>query len=330
MKNSLEVLCNDFIRNRDQIKEVFGWEDAYMYPVCAMVFTSHRHMADEDVLKQCRKILKEKTSVFSNFRTTARLVMTSMMAVAINPEEMLEHALQVYDLLKEHFYGSPYLPVTAMMIAEQEKPQRYEMVATRAHTIYERMKKEHPFLTSGEDSVFAAMLALSEKSDEQIITEIENCYSLLKKQFSAGNAVQSLSHVLTLINGNTEEKCAKTIALFQALKEENCKYGTGYELATLGVLAMLPVEQQLLVQEIKEVDVYLAKQKGYGVFGIGKKQRLMHAGMICASEYTSLGTDTAMSHAAISGTISLIVAQQAAMCAAIAASSAAAASSASS
>lgn len=80
--------------------------------------------------------------------------------------------------------------------------------------------------------------------------------------------------------------------------------------------------------DIMEADDFLAGQKGYGFFGIGKKQRLMHAGMIVTSDY--LDQSGAMQAAAIGGTISLIAAQQAAMCAAIVVSSAAAASSASS
>ena len=77
-----------------------------------------------------------------------------------------------------------------------------------------------------------------------------------------------------------------------------------------------------------EVDDFLSGQKGYGFFGLGRKQRLMHAGMLVTSDY--IGRSDAMNTAAIGGTISLIAAQQAAMCAAIAAASAAAASSGSS
>lgn len=330
MKESMQSLCDNFIQNRDQIKEVFHWEDAYMYPVCAMVYTDQRQTVNESALKRSREILKDRTSVFSSFRSTARLVMTCMMAVSPDPEDKLNRAMQVYDLLKEYFWSSEYLPVAAMMIEEQVSQEQYGTVAARAHAIYTRMKKEHPFLTSGENSVLAAILAFSDQTDEQIIMEMEKSYELLCREFSAGNAVQSLSHVLTLAEGSADGKCEKKIAFYQAHKDAGCKYGTSYELATLGILALLPVEQQTLVQEIKEVDEYLASQKSYGLFGIGRKQRLMHAGMIVTSEYMESGSKTVMHSAAISGTISLIVAQQAAMCAAIAASSAAAASSASS
>ena len=107
------------------------------------------------------------------------------------------------------------------------------------------------------------------------------------------------------------------------MKARGYKYGTDYELATLGILALLPTDSGTIMTDIMEVDDFLS-QKGYGFFGIGRKQRIMHAGMIVASDYT--GQSDAMHTVAIGGTISLIAAQQAAMCAAIAASSAAAAS----
>lgn len=327
MRDSLIKLCKNFIDNRDAIKSSFGWESVYIYPVCAAVFTDKRQSADIEKMKRCRDILKEQTGVFSNFRGTGKLVMISMMAVDANPEKKLKNSLQVYDALKERFFSSQYLPVASMTIADMEEPERYNEIAARTRHIYNLMKQEHPFLTSGEDSVFASLLALSGLTDEQVIQETEQCYEILKSNFFSGNAVQSLSHVLALGEGRPEEKCQRTMALYQGLKEKGYKYGTGYELATLGVLALLPAEQPQICQDIMEVDDYLSGQKGYGVLGVGKKQRLMHAAMLVSSDYIGQSGNQTMSSAAIGGTISLIAAQQAAMCAAIAASSAAAAGS---
>lgn len=328
MRGSLSALCGSFIENRDTIKAAFGLESSYLYPVCAAVFTDRHKRADVERLRECRKLLKAQTGVFSNFRSTAKLTMVAMMAVDSDPEGKLGRALQVHEALKEYFFGSQYLPVASMLIADAVKPARYDEIAARTRHIYDLMKQEHPILTSSEDSVFAAMLALSQLTDEQVVSETEACYRLLKAKFFSGNAVQSLSHVLALSEGEAEEKCRATIELFQSLKERGYKYGTDYELATLGVLAMLPADQSAVMEDMMEVDDFLSGQKGYGFFGLGRKQRLMHAGMLVTSDY--IGRSDAMNTAAIGGTISLIAAQQAAMCAAIAAASAAAASSSSS
>ncbi|MGN0400381.1 MAG: DUF4003 family protein [Blautia sp.] len=324
MRTSLEALCGNFIENRDIVKAVFAWENSYLYPVCAAIFTDKRRKADPAKLEYCKNLLKSQTGVFSNFRSTAKLAMISMLAVDREPEGKLDRALQVYNELKGYFWGSQYLPVASMMIASMVEPARYQEVAFRTRHIYNLMKSEHPFLTSGEDSVFAAMLALSVLTDEQIVEETETCYRLIKPEFFSGNAVQSLSHVLALGEGRAEEKCRATLELFHGLKARGYKYGTDYELATLGILALLPTDLDSVMTDIMEVDDFLSRQKGYGFFGIGRKQRLMHAGMIVTSDYTSQSDN--MHTAAIGGTISMIAAQQAAMCAAIAASSAAAAS----
>lgn len=165
------------------------------------------------------------------------------------------------------------------------------------------------------------MLALSEKSDRELIYEIEACYQQLKPNFFSSNAVQSLSHVLALGQGTIDDKCGRTMQLFDGLKEAGYKYGTSYELPTLGVLALSDGPKDKMIQEIVEINNWLSEQKGFGFFSsVTAKQRLMYAGIVTQLEYINTN---AMQSTAVNSTISLIVAQQAAMCAAIAASTAA-------
>lgn len=328
MRATLAAQCSRFIENRDIVKSTFKWDSSYMYPICAAIIADKGMRADPERLKNCRDLLKEHTGVFSDFRSTAKLAMIAMMSVDTNPAAKLKHTVEVYDRLKEHFWGSGYLPVASMVISDMVDPGYYKEMAAHTRHIYEMLKSKHPFLTSAEDSVFSAMLAVSRKTDERIVSETEACYSYLKPHFFSGNAVQSLSHVLALCEGSAEEKSVATLNLFNELKAKGYKYGTGYELATLGIMAMLPVGRESLMQDLIEVDGYLATQKGYGFFGLGRKQRLMHAGIIVTSDY--LKDNRTMHHTATHSTLALIAAQQAAMCAAIAAANAAAASSANS
>ena len=321
MRTSLKSLCNSFVESRDTIKETFFWGSSYIYPVAAAVFVDKRVTADRERLEMCGDVLKENTGFFSNFRNYIKLPMVSMMAVSSDPEDKLKKALSVYESLKQHFFSSNYLPLASMTISDFVEPIHYEAVAKRTRRIYDLMKQEHPFLTSGEDSVFAALLALSNDSDEQIVLNTEQCFDILKPQFFSSNAVQSLSHVLALCEGSAELKCGRAMELFYKLKDQGYKYGTGYELATLGVLAMLPADLDTIADDIVQVAEYLAGQRGYGILGMTKRQRLMHAGMIVTSDY--LDQNASMQAAAVSSTISLIIAQQTAMCAAIAAANAA-------
>ncbi len=338
MRETLQDRCRLFVENRDKIKKAFAWDSPYLYPMCASIYTAKNREADTERMKECKTLLRQKTRLFSNFRGTAQMANVTMLALAEDPARKLEQMLEVYEALKGEFTGSVYLTVAAAAIADWEGPSQYGTIAARTRTIYNVMKKNHPLLTSKEDSAFAALLALSALEDAQIERETESCYALLKPHFFSGNAVQSLSHVLALGEGSPEAKCRKVMELYDYIKEKGQSYGTGYELATLGVLALLDSSAARLGEEILEVNTFLKSQKGFGVFGIGAKQRLMYAAMLTMyenmAEALPAGEDgsgaLAMRTTALNGVLSLVIAQQAAICAAAAtASTTAAASSAS-
>lgn len=330
MRDTLRQRCELFLRNREIIRSEFRWESAYLYPLCASIFTAKGREADGASMQECRRLLRERTGFFSKFRTVAQTAIVSLLALESDPEQKLNNALAAYEALKEKFYSSYYLPMAAMVVSDLGKPEQFPEIAARARNIYELMKAEHPFLTSGEDSTFAVLLAFSEREDRQIIEETERCYELLKPEVFSGNAVQSLSHVLALGRGSAELKCRRCLELLEALRESRHAFGTGYELPALGSLALVDVGIQVLVREIGEVDEFLKSQKGFGSFGIGSKQRVMYAGMLVSGDYLDDSNDLSLNAAAINGTIALIAAQQAAICAAVAASSAAAAAASSS
>lgn len=322
MNEQTRLRCELFIENKERIKSVFGWDSSLLHLACALIYTAKDKRADESTLQFCKELLKQRAGVFSNFRSTARLPIISMMAVSGSPERTLENGLEVYELLKRSFWGSVYLPTAAMIIAQLANPNEYERIAARTRVLYERMKAEHPFLTSGEDSALCALMALSDKSDDNLIHDMETCYGILKPNFFSGNAVQSLSHILALCDGQVEEKSERTMTFFNQLKAAGHKYGTEYELPTLGVLAMTDGDADEIIREIIEIDTWLSSQNGFGFFsGVGKKHRLMHAGSLAQKDFAQ---NTAMETATVNSAISMILAQEAATCAAIAASASAA------
>lgn len=82
-----------------------------------------------------------------------------------------------------------------------------------------------------------------------------------------------------------KKNAAGTLLLYDRLKERGYKYGTDYELPTLGVLAVSESDLMEIVTEMTDTDDFLAKQKGLGNWSIGRKQRLMYTGMLVQGEY---------------------------------------------
>ncbi|MBE5947694.1 MAG: DUF4003 family protein [Lachnospiraceae bacterium] len=320
MRESLTTKCERFIRNRDVIKANFKWDSVYIVPVCASELTGKNIEADSERLLQCKKLVDENTGVFSSFRGNVKLPIITKLAQDDYPAQKLENTKKIYEILKKYFWGSQYLTLVATILADMVYVDEADRYAARGKRIYELMKKEHPFLTSGEDGVFAVLMAFSEKEDSELIADMEACYDILKGQFSSSNSVQSLSHVLALSEGTPEEKCKKVFTLNQELKNAGRKYGTYYELAVLGAVSLVSDDMKALAEDMLSVDSFLANQKGYGFFGIDKKTRLMHAAMLVAGDYSK---ESNTGTAAITGTLAMIAAQQAAMCAVIASSAAA-------
>ncbi|MBP3268232.1 MAG: DUF4003 family protein, partial [Ruminococcus sp.] len=186
--------------------------------------------------------------------------------------------------------------------------------------IYDKMKKEHPFLTSSEDNVMAGFMAFSEKSDQQLIDEAEQCYDLLRKKFSDKNAVQTVSHILAMTKGSPEDKVNRLCRMFDMLADAGHKFGKHYELSTLAAVSIIEADEKELVDNITDIDSQLSGQKGYGVLSLDKKTRLMHSAMLTADLYG--GSDN--TQAAVSASaLAMIAAEEAAICAAIVATTAA-------
>ena len=330
MNSRLLSICERYIKNRDIIKAAFPGENDYIHPVCASIFTGKEAVADVDTIKNYHKLLKEKVGAFSYLRGASKAVTVSMLSIDEDPVKRLDSTINAYASLKNHFPSGNYLPLAATILSGEAEESSFDDIATRAREIYDLMRKEHPFLTSEEDVVYALLFAFSSERNADTITEIERIYKIAKEKFHSLNAVQALSHVLALCDGRADEKFERTAALFDVLKANKLKYGTDYELATLGVLAMLPATVEEILADMKDVNDFLITQKGYGkFFGFSKNIRLMHASMIVSTYRLGDTGNTVGAAAAVSAQMAIaaqqaaiIAAQNAALCSIMAANSA--------
>ena len=319
MKNTNQI-TTDFIENRDIIKKAIKLESSYIYPVAANVFCAAGVKADADRLSTCKDIIKKNAGFASYLKGDVLPVFTAKLSVSADPEAMFENVMNMYGILKNHFSRSEYLALLAALLAEKTSTEEADRIAARGRAIYDKMKKEHPFLTSSEDNVMAGFMAFSEKSDQQLIDEAEQCYDLLRKKFSDKNAVQTVSHILAMTNGSPEDKVNRMCRMFDMLADAGHKFGKHYELSTLAAVSIIEADEKELVDNIIDIDSQLSGQKGYGVLSLDKKTRLMHAAMLTADLYgDSENTQAAVSASALA----MIAAEEAAICAAIVATTAA-------
>lgn len=310
MRETLQQKCDLLAENYDVIRKDFKWEFEIMSIVAANVYTNAGIAADTEKMKECREILKQKKGAFSELRGMAELALLAKMAIDRNPEGFLDEVIGVYDKIRKgKVFTSSYMVLCAMIICEQHKVGQADEVIKKMKVIMKKMEKEHPILTGSEDMPLATVMALMNADADDMITEMEACYDILKKKFPLHkDAVQGLCQVLSLSGSGTEEKCTKAAAIYDALKKKNVKYGKSTELAALGALVDLDLEVDEIADEIREVSELLKKHKGFGNLSLGKEYRAMFAALLVAQEYAEQNVVT--DAPAIGSALALIVAEE--------------------
>lgn len=327
MKDTLRNKCDLFVDNYNALMKKFKWNYAINTRLGALLYMMENRVVDIDAINRCGKVIKENTGVFSQFKDTTKFMTSVMLSLQMDPEAMLKGVVSVYDAMKkEGFHSSPYLVLAAISIALQSDPYNYQRLIISTKNYYDAMKVEHKFITSSDDYGFAALLAMTDKSVYQAVSEMENCYRILKEDFSYSNAVQSLSHVLTFSEEDAASKCKRVVDLYQALKMRKCKFGTGIELSFLGVTALLQEDIQKLADEIAETKEYLKSKKSFGYWSISATERIMFAVAMVCDDYLNDAKKNTMEMTLANNIAGIVLAQQMATMAAASGAAAAAAS----
>lgn len=301
MNSNLINQCDLFLDNYKAIDLAFAWEGNMMALAAASVFTENNVRVTDESLSRFRDLLKSKTSIFSDYRSNVKVPMICKMALSPDPEGYFAQVDHVYRILnKKKVFGSEYRILAAISICDHVSPDEYESIIEKTNTIYASMKENHPFLTSDEDVTFAAMLAIS-GIDPAVLTEkMGSAYAILKKSFSDRNALQSLSHVLSLYQGSMEDICQKVVTIYNLLKEQKHRFSSDIKLVSLGVLALTDADPQIITENIIEVDEYLKDHRGLGNFVLGATERRMFAAQLVLSQYhqaTPIAGDSLLSNA---------------------------------
>ncbi len=275
MDRQIESKCLELVENFHTLKKGNRMEYTEMLLACAELYMAAGREPDLDRLKECKKLLKSRAGLFSNFRGMDELLVRCKMALSADPERYFDDLEQEYRRLKTFFSGEQTV-LAAMILAEQSGA---ETLTEKTKRIYKEMQSAHPWLTSENDLPFAALMAVSGTDADAVYAQAEEIYTILKKNLRADrDTLQMLSHVLAIRDGRAEAKCEKVCALAKGLKAARRSLGWGSRLAILGLLADSGLPTDALVERICETDAFLKQYKPFrGLFGVGGQCRRMFA-----------------------------------------------------
>ncbi|MEJ8302644.1 DUF4003 family protein [Saccharibacillus sacchari] len=269
--NRLQLL----VSNTQTIKKEFAWQNISISRLAAMLYAAEDKAADPSALRNVHDLIKESTGAFSIFRGTLSVGIAAMLSLTDDPQGGLEDTLQTYEQMKAHkFKPSDHLAMAAYEIARHAKPEQREDAIRRAKIFYDGMKENHRFLTSYDDYVFAAMLGLSDLEPEPALKQMEQLYAELKPELRVSNGLQSLTQLLVL-GGADWNAASRLHQLREAFKQRKIRTDRDYTLPSLGLLALLPLDIQVIADEIEANIAYVREQKGYGAWSITDRELLL-------------------------------------------------------
>lgn len=317
MNSELEKKLELFVENKQMLEKAFTFEYGLNHLISSLLLTGNDKIADIEKIKESRKILATKASVFSSLRDNMEMVVITKMSLANNPEGYIDDVLEVYNkILGKRVIEYYSFILAAMTIVDLGKKSDADRIIAKSWDILARMKKEHPILADEYDITFTILLAMTDKDIDTIISEMEQCYTYIKKTLKISadsNSIQSLCELIILSEGDLTEKCDKAAVIFDAFKERKMKYGSYYEFASIGALIGLDVPTGELVDTIIEVAEEMKKNKGFGSLSLENRTRLMFAAMLVTeniSEKKDPIYEYAVNGVAVNSSIAMIVAEE--------------------
>ena len=235
MNNRLQQICEGFVDNGRVIRENFVWNDTYLYPLISMMYTLNNRKVNTIDLRDCKGLIIKESTMLAGIRGMSNMAWTARLAQYEHPRTSIDQIHDIYGMLREEFKTCQNLANVAFQLFELCDRDCYENVIQRTQNIYKMTKQSHPMLNSNDHLSYIVLLALSDKEEEKIVEEIEQCLELLMEQYSYTNGVQALSLVLALGQESCESRVWKSIAIYEELLHRRLKIGKGLELASIGV-----------------------------------------------------------------------------------------------
>ncbi|MDO4565271.1 MAG: DUF4003 family protein [Clostridia bacterium] len=274
----MEALIDGFEKNRNAAAAVFRFSSALMHCLCGLLATMQNTGIDATAIQELKRELKRETRLFSPLRGIAMPALLTQLSMNDHGTQMLDKMLKAYRLLREEgFLGTDYLPLPTYILARNEVDMA---LCRKTREIYLSMRENKKFLTGGDDTGFAALLAVYTDTPQTASELSLRAYSPLLKRFGARNETWLMSHILAFDAERIETNAESLIALFERLKADKVRF-RGMESPILAVLTLLNIEERD-AGEIARLSMELRARKGFSRWTLSNEQRNLCAAALLA------------------------------------------------
>ena len=294
MDAKLQARCDRQIENEKALRNMSTLESEASVKVGCLLYTALDLPVSDDSVYECKKILENKDGFFSYFRGALQSLLLLRMAVSENPETYIDTVIDIYHKLEKNTgITGLYSVLSAVIIAEQHGEQEIDAVIAQVVELFDNIKKNHPDRSNIYELAYVALMYLSGKADVRLEDEKEKIFLALREKLQLPNdAARATSLVLMTNSKSAEIKVDEFVKFYNMLNETGHATGKNQYMSIYGAFADLMYLEELGVPEgetvkaIGEVDDYLKKKTGYGVFSINKDMRKVLAAALTLQHYT--------------------------------------------
>lgn len=315
MRPSLQERCEAQIRNEVALRKGHVLEFETIMKLGALIYANAGKEVDAARIKECKRILKEKTGLLSNFRGNLQYLVQIKMALSDDPNAYLDGVMRVYDKLKSgRKLPGESLTMAATTIYENCPAELADDVVEKTREAYAKVKERHRFLTNESDMATIALMIMTGKDPNQAADQAERLFNALKDRFRIGSdTAQTVAMVLALSDKPNDQKVEDFIGLFEACKAAGHATSKDRSMAIYATYADLDANRADIVSEIGEVDAWLKGHKGYGALGVGASMRRLFAATLvledrqASSSAQAINTSSAVTQAIVEELLLILI-----------------------
>lgn len=284
MTSAVKDSCDLLISYYNAADRAFLMEHSSLLLGGALLYMNENREVDPAVLKSCREILRREENIFSLYRSTAELSLIFLMSLSEDPLAVLKRVEHVTEKIATFWSRSEALSAAMTIVSGCATPFEYDEKVLQTRELLQEMDRVHPMLTGENDLPFAALLAVNETYERDLLEEAEKCYRYLRKEVKTSHeCAQIMSLILSIYPKAAHVKVGKIKAIAEGLRTSSRGLTPNRTAAILAILTEAEGARKDIIKDLLEAEDHLCEfYPAKGLFGIGYTNRRLAATFLIA------------------------------------------------
>lgn len=253
----------------------------------SLIFANSKCQFNSKRIREIRKYIKENTLWFSSYRGDNLYAISILLSLEEDWKGRFKRILKCEEKLKEmNFVEGAFLSISAWILTESYSDAEIENAGIKMCEIYNFIKDRYSYITSSEDYVICALLAVIDLDKDIYSCIIDEAFKVIKeKELTTNNGTQTLANILCIDFSSWNENLTKSINIIEELKK-NIEEIRPQHMGIVGLAAVLINNEGKFINSVQRVYNYFSEETEYE-FYMDRSFKLMISMVAVIFSYSS-------------------------------------------